>query len=218
MLPESKLPDQRELWQYYLTGLSRNIHASLAAIYGHSVKLSMTNRVRGERSDELLAHLLQHEQLPRVVERLLEPRFRTAKQGQVPLHDLALAHVLLCTAHRIESSAVVRSSSLVGSSMLLGSAVAPLRHGYQLIMHAMPTLAHQTSELEFQRALGPQWPIIEAAVWRSMHRENRCQHLHRVQHQLRSARSTVLLFATLADAGLDDRSFEAFLGHTRVDS
>lgn len=203
------MPDKSTLEKMYLNGLIRNINSILAGVYGQRD----TNRARGERSDEVVMHLLQHETLSSVASRLASLESRGRKQGNASLHDLALAHVLLSSVHTLTSAkSGPRSASMLASSMLLGEIVVELRVAYKILAGAFPgKLFSELSNSEIATGLGSQLGRIEHGIASAMKSEGRATHLADLKQHL-SARNLLQVFSLIIDEGLDDRPFEAFLG------
>lgn len=203
------MPNKSNLEKMYLNGLIRNINSILAGVYGQRD----TNRARGERSDEVLMHLLQQETLSSVASRLASLESRGRKQGNASLHDLALAHVLLSTIQLLTSNeSGPRSASMLASSMLLGEIVGELRVAYKILGQAYPgKLLSELSPSEIAIGLGPQLGRIEHGIASAMKREGRATHLASLKQHM-TARNLLQIFSLIVHEGLDDRPFEAFLG------
>lgn len=206
------LPEPNVLWNYYLSGLLRNINAILAGVYGGALGIPGSNRSRGERSDEVLAYLIQNQSISQVVTSILRVESRITKQGTASLHDLALGHVLLCTCQYSILGEAGRAASVLSSSMLLGSVVPLLRNGFQTCRQHYPTRPiDDLSEGEFSRCMGAGLSQFDLAFQKALKNETRGQHLRKLREQLGSAQIAVGLFEVAAKAGLDDRPFDHFL-------
>ncbi len=205
------LPSGSMLWDYYLTGLSRNIHSILAGVYGGHLEVPDSNRSRGERSVDVLRHLIQHEDLPRVLRRLLSPESKNSKQGKASLHDLALGHVLLCTAICYRHDTLPRAASVIASSMLLGEAIENIRQGYLLLDKAFPNhMPTDFSDAELRSALGATYLRIEQSIADAASREVRSNQISELAPTL-TVGFLLSVFWWMTENGLDDRPFEGFV-------
>lgn len=208
-MPRPEMLERPNLEKLYLNGLLRNINSILAGVYGDRD----ANKARGERSDSVLMHLLKFETLSGVASRLLSLESRGRKQGNATLHDLALAHVLLCSVQMIGSeNKGQRAASTLASSMLLGEIVSELRVAYEMVAVAFPgKLIPELSDQELAVGLGEQNQRIEGQIADAVNNEGRAKHLASVHAQL-TVRNLLQVFSWIVDEGLDDRPFEAFLG------
>lgn len=205
------LPDRSLLWNFYLNGLLRNINSIMAGVYGDLVQVPDANRSRGERSDDILVHILQNETLGRVVMRLLSVESRSLKQGAASLHDLALAHVILSTAQYVNRDSGYRPASTLASSMLLGEVVADLRLAYRKLAETYPDqLPSELSCEQLMAGLGDLHKSITSSLTSAIQREGRAKHLANLGDRL-TISYLLGLFSLAVENGLDDRPFEAFL-------
>ncbi len=208
-MSQLEMPDKLTLEKLYLNGLLRNINSILAGVFGDRD----ANRARGERSDSVLMHIIKFETLSSVASRLISLESRGRKQGGATLHDLAIAHVLLsCIQLATKEKGGHRASSTLASSMLLGDIVPELRVAFEMSAEAFPgKLITELSDSELFDSLGDQKRRIEEQIDAAIENEGRAKHLAALRDRL-TVRNLLQVFSWIIDEGLDDRSFEAFLG------
>ncbi|MEM7475270.1 MAG: hypothetical protein AAF483_09780 [Planctomycetota bacterium] len=212
--PKDKLlPSENELCELYLSGLLRNINSILAGVYGDEVGVPATNKLRGEKSDLVLSLILRKGSCSELRKKLLDLSHQDwARQGQVPLHDLALAHVILHIAQVVHLGNAARSSSLIASSMLFGRVVGAIRKCFLAFHESFPDrFVGEVSGAEIEGALGRQATELRRQVESLLNDKHRTKQLELIREQLLSVRFLLGLFSYVAFYGLDDRSFESFL-------
>lgn len=207
-----QLPSQQELWEYYFNGLLRNINSILAGVSSDYVGIGSTNSTRGEKSDSVLAYFMKNRGFSDVIHYLFDSSSHHKKQHRATLHDLALAHALICTAQQITFGSVVRSSRIISSSMVLGRVIPEIRRCYLRFAEAYPgKLVGEVPEEALAIKLAPDISNLATFVQELIQGEKRSTHLRDLQSQFQSPRYLLGLFSYLVSQGLDDRSFEEFL-------